>query len=337
MIDAPAELAWAAGACLCACLCAAQLGCVEPEQTTARLQLDAPLATSDAIVARVGNLAISAGMVASSARLRGVTPRAATESLVNDAVAARVALDRGLDTRDDVRRSLDAALARQVVRRVREASVARGPLTDQEVAKLTELHWKEVALPERVRVIHAVVRTGTDAKRGEALAAKLHAALETTASPEEFEGIAQAFPKDGFEIKVERLQPFGADGRLTDRGIDGSMDPTFAAAAIKLAPGATSDVVATPFGWHVIRAIEKMPAETVPLERRREMFFDEGVAARAREGHEAVIAAQRAKREVKVEPFAEAALATIQLGAEVVPPASTAPVASTSSAAGRPQ
>lgn len=270
------------------------------------------------VVARVGGLAVTADQVRETAKTRRIDVRAALDALVDDALAASSVTARGLDRSPAVRRAIDAALARQVVRRLRAQAIAAGPVSDAELAELTRAHWKDVALPERVRVVHAIVLRPKDATpdalaRARRTAEALHERVASARDLDAFELAAKSAENGGFELRTERLPPFAPDGRITDRDTEGSMDETFATAAFALPANATSGVVETSFGWHVIRVVERMPPEEVSAARRREMFFDECVAQRARRAYVALVDGLEKSKPPTIESYAEAALASSPL------------------------
>jgi len=253
-------------------------------------------------VAKVGDLPIPASLVGSVAAAQRVDPSRALALLVDDALAAVGARAAGLDKTPEVMRAMAASRARPVVLRVGAAAHDEGPPTDAEVTEVTALHWLEVDLPERMRVIHAVI---IDKKKPglEAAATELAAALAGTeaaaSDPDDFEARAKALPHEGFELKVERLDPFVADGRIALPGA-GGLDPDFVRGAATLAPGTTSGVVRSKFGWHVIRMIERLPERRVPFEERRRVFREEVEATRARRALEQLVANLSKKSDVRV-------------------------------------
>jgi hypothetical protein len=241
-------------------------------------------------VALVGNVAISASLVAEVAKAQRVSPRQALDLVVEDALAAAGAQKAGLANTAEVVRATRAARARKIVLGIREAAKNAGPPTDEEVKEVTENHWTEVDLPEQMRVIHAIVMKPSkhliqEDPHIEAEAVALANALAATeagaTSEDDFEDRAMALPHGKLEIRVERLDPFTADGRRSTVP-GGSFRPEFARGAAPLPVGATSGVVVTDFGWHVIRMVERLPEHRVPLEERRQLFREEVVAMRAR-------------------------------------------------------
>ena len=94
------------------------------------------------------------------------------------------------------------------------------------------------------------------------------------------------------EVVVQPLQPFAADGRVVVPGDASPYDMKFAAgAAGSTEAGATSGVVESSFGWHVIRLIERRPRRSAPFDERRRTSADEIYAMRGREALEALEAA----------------------------------------------
>jgi parvulin-like peptidyl-prolyl isomerase len=234
------------------------------------------------VVARVGQVELTKSLVSSVASAQKLSPASALGLLVDDALAAAGAQRDGLDKTPEVTRAVTAAHARGVVLEIREAARDAGPPTDDEVNEVTEAHWAEVDLPERFRVIHAVVLTPKDPAReaeAKALASAIALAEAKAVDEDDFEARAKGVPSGGLEVKVERLDPFVADGRFPKGG---SVVPEFSGPASKLAVGATSGVVATKFGWHVIRMIERLGEHRVPFEERRRIFREEVIARRAR-------------------------------------------------------
>jgi parvulin-like peptidyl-prolyl isomerase len=257
------------------------------------------------VVARVGVTSISSALVARVAAARKIPPREALDLLIEDALIASAASKAKLHERLDVQWSLNTAHARFMASRLRDEARAAGPPTDAEVAELTALHWRDYDVPELVRVIHAVVRKPKKDKEALApdVARALARAVAGAASPEDFEAKARGVDSHGLEIVVERLAPFAADGRVAES--ESRVDEKFAAAAAALkTPGATSDLVETEFGRHVIRLVERIPPKQMPLEERRAALTEETYAVRARRARDAIIARQAARLTPEISPVA---------------------------------
>jgi len=237
----------------------------------------------------VGDDVIPAALVLEVAKAQMIPPAQALDLVIDDALAAAGARAAGLDKTPEARVATASVEARKIMLDIREQARAAGPATDEEVKEGSEAHWAEVDLPEQMRVIHALVvkpKVPDLAKnpglmaQARALATALAATEADAVSEEDFEDRAKALVHDkSLEIKVEKLEPFIADGRQPNGP---GLVEDFARGAVPLAVGTTSGVVQTDFGWHVIRMLERLPEHRVPFEERRYRFREEVIAVRAR-------------------------------------------------------
>jgi hypothetical protein len=173
---------------------------------------------------------------------------------VEDALVAQGAQAKGFDRDPEVSWLCAAALARRVPIRLMEEAAALGAPTDDELAL--------------VSVVHAVVLRSPNLRDAAAvaIAAAIRRAVVGARSPDEFEARAGAVNHPNAQVRVERIGPFGADGKSAD---DTEFEPVFVAAAFALrSPEETSPVVTTPFGWHVLQLVERRAATEASGDRR---------------------------------------------------------------------
>jgi peptidyl-prolyl cis-trans isomerase C len=111
--------------------------------------------------------------------------------------------------------------------------------------------------PEAVRASHVLVAVPQQADEAtkKAARAKAEGVLKQVRAGGDFAAIAK---KESNDASAQR----GGDLGFFPKG---QMVPAFEAAAFALQPGQVSDVVETPFGFHVIKVTEKRPPTTVPF------------------------------------------------------------------------
>jgi peptidyl-prolyl cis-trans isomerase D len=142
--------------------------------------------------------------------------------------------------------------------------VSQVEVKDGEVAEQYELqkddHFTE---PEQVRARHILVKVASGAADDQKAKARQKATdlLAKVKAGGDFAGLA----KQSSEDTASALK--GGDLGFFPRG---QMAPEFEAAAFALEPGGLSDVVESPFGFHIIKVEEKRAAGTKPLAAARD-------------------------------------------------------------------
>ncbi len=140
---------------------------------------------------------------------------------------------------------------------------------DGELRELFAARESDLSLPERVHARHVLVAVASDASEADLTSAreKAQAARDRILAGEDFAVVAQEISAD------TRTAPEGGDLGTFARGVN---DPALDDAAFALEAGGVSEVVRSVYGFHVIRADEKLPAEKATFEAHRLDLAREG-------------------------------------------------------------
>jgi parvulin-like peptidyl-prolyl isomerase len=165
-------------------------------------------------------------------------------------------------------------------------------VSDADVSAYYRDNPERFHLPETVTARHILIGVSPDAAAAQKAEARRRATelLDQLRGGADFARLAQQHSED---------QGSAAAGGLLGAVPRGRMDSAFDAAAFSVKPGELSDIVETPYGFHIIKVEEHQDGRTMPLQEVRgdirKLLEERGL----QEGLAALI--QEAKRTAKIE------------------------------------
>jgi peptidyl-prolyl cis-trans isomerase C len=141
-------------------------------------------------------------------------------------------------------------------------------VSDEEAQKAYETGIKMYTEPEQVKARHVLIKVGENAPAADVEAAKKKVAevFAKLAKGEDFEALAKQYSEDAMSKEK------GGDLGFFRKGI---MVPKFEAAAFALKPGETTkEAVRSPFGFHVIQALEHKAERVKPFEEVKDQIVE---------------------------------------------------------------
>jgi peptidyl-prolyl cis-trans isomerase C len=293
----------------------------------------------DGVVAIVAGDAIQAETVARIAAARAIEPHRALEAATFDALLA--AEQRTRKPELGQRRRERYALVRTLLETIDREARDEGPISDAEVEVLAKPAWFEVARPEAVKSVHAVVRVPDDAnearwKEAEALAAKIVLAVEPavleaqkTPAPPLWQSArplvdsattvfierASAVERGTFEVVTQELDPVAADGLTVQPEGRSPYDPQFVRVVRSLTKrGELTAPFRSAFGVHVAMFLQRTEARELAPAEYRSRFESEALRTRVKARTKAILEAATASTDVAKELNADALLDSLKLG-----------------------
>jgi peptidyl-prolyl cis-trans isomerase C len=146
------------------------------------------------------------------------------------------------------------------VQKIIDAEVSsKVAVQDSDVSAFYQQNLGRFKQGESVHASHILIAVpqGATPEQKAAAKAKATAALKQVRGGADFAVVARAQSQDPGSA------PNGGDLGFFPRG---QMTPAFEEAAFKLKAGAVSNIVETPFGFHIIKALGRRPARTAPLD-----------------------------------------------------------------------
>jgi len=184
--------------------------------------------------------------------------------LLTKAIASRARKDgfeKKPETREIVSYLIDQYLAQEYLSKVVVANVTS---TDEEMKKYYVEHEKDFLIPEAVKVRHIFISAPNDStvELKDKARAKAEDLLRKIRKGEDFLKIAKEYSEDSDSASK------GGDIGYVAAGKTNSQE--FENAAFALKPGEVSNIVETPFGFHIIRMDEKREKRTASFDEAKE-------------------------------------------------------------------
>lgn len=221
------------------------------------------------------------------------------QRIVQGMVLSKIAKDNGFDKRPDIKEQIELMtndlLASQYL--LKEV-VGKINVTEEDISLYYKAHLEEFRTPEMVRARHILVKVEKSAQEDDKKKAKdkIEDILKKLKAGEDFAKLASEFSDDP-----------GSKNKGGDLGFfpKGRMVPDFEKVAFSLKPNEVSDIVETPFGYHIIKIEEKKESVQEPLEKvkdkvREKVFAD---LRKARVDEFVEKAMKDAGVELNLEPF----------------------------------
>jgi peptidyl-prolyl cis-trans isomerase C len=219
------------------------------------------------------------------ARLTQIRGQFPSDEAFNELLAQRkMTIDQlRTDTRDDL-----------AVTRLLEAEVEpKAKATAEQVDAFYTANPDQFKEGERVKASHILIGVPQDADAAAKAQARAKAEqlLKDVKQGGDFAALAKEHSTDPGS---------GANGGDLGYFSPGQMVGPFNDAAFSLAPGATSDLVETQFGFHIIRVIDKQAGRTVPLTEVRPQVEEFLTERNRQEQTDAFVKALRAKGAIEI-------------------------------------
>ena len=148
---------------------------------------------------------------------------------------------------------------------------ASAAVTPAEARAYYNANIQQYETPEQIRASHILLKT--EGKTEAAVRTQAETVLAQAKKPgADFAALARTFSED------EASKAAGGDLDYFGRG---RMVPEFETAAFAMKPGEMSDLVKTPFGFHIIKVVDTKPAATRSLDEVRGQIQDQLSSQRA--------------------------------------------------------